>query len=49
MDMMDEDTYKVTIRMFMEFGLISQFQIPYRVSEGAVVNVQNLPQRMRLC
>ena len=33
MDMADEDTYKVTIRMFMEFGLIQQFQIPYRVSD----------------
>ena len=25
------DTFKVTIRMFMEFGLINQFQIPYKV------------------
>eukprot|EP00095_Tigriopus_kingsejongensis_P010391 snap_masked-scaffold1615_size33485-processed-gene-0.0 protein:Tk10391 transcript:snap_masked-scaffold1615_size33485-processed-gene-0.0-mRNA-1 annotation:"camp cgmp cyclic nucleotide" len=27
----DEETFKVTIRMFMEFGLINQFQIPYKV------------------
>ena len=29
--MSDMDTFKVTIRMFMEFGLINQFQIPYKV------------------
>ena len=28
----DDDTYKVTIRMFLEFGLVHQFHIPYKVS-----------------
>ena len=27
----DQDTYKVTIRMFMEFGLVQKFNIPYQV------------------
>ncbi len=31
LEMTDEDTFKVTIRMFMDFGLIQNFQIPYRV------------------
>ena len=26
------NTYKVVIRMFMEFGLIEEYQIPYTVS-----------------
>ena len=33
MDLSDLDTFRVTIRMFMEFGLIQQFQIPYRVRQ----------------
>lgn len=31
MELSDSDTFKVVIRMFMEFGLIQQFQIPYKV------------------
>ena len=27
----DQDTYKVTIRMFLEFGLVQKFNIPYQV------------------
>ena len=27
----DMDTYKVTIRMFLEFGLVEKFNIPYQV------------------
>ena len=26
------NTYKVVIRMFMEFGLIQEYHIPYKVS-----------------
>ena len=39
MDMSDDDTLRVTLRMFMDFGLINQFQIPYRVSGGSRRNV----------
>ena len=31
-------TYKVVIRMFMEFGLVNQFQIPYKVSSFVFLN-----------
>ena len=30
--MNDEETFKVTIRMFIEFDLINQFRIPYKVN-----------------
>ncbi|XP_059082786.1 cGMP-specific 3',5'-cyclic phosphodiesterase-like isoform X2 [Tigriopus californicus] len=36
----DEETFKVTIRMFMEFGLINQFQIPYKVLCQWVLSVK---------
>ena len=29
----DSETFKVVIRMFMDFNLINQYQIPYRVSK----------------
>ena len=29
--MNDEETFKVTLRMFIEFDLVNQFQIPYKV------------------
>ena len=29
----DSETFKVVIRMFMDFNLINQYQIPYRVSQ----------------
>ena len=32
MKLPDYDTYKATVRMFMEFGLVKQFNIPYKVS-----------------
>ncbi len=31
--MSDDDTLNVSLRMFMDFGLIEQFQIPYRVGK----------------
>lgn len=31
----DDDTFKVVIRMFMEFDLVNRFQVPYRVREKA--------------
>ena len=40
--MSDMDTFKVTIRMFMEFGLINQFQIPYKVRKKLYVLMFNL-------
>jgi hypothetical protein len=30
--MSDEETFKVTLRMFMDFDLVNQFQIPYKVN-----------------
>ena len=30
-EMNDEETFKVTLRMFIEFDLVNQFQIPYKV------------------
>ena len=29
----DSETFKVVIRMFMDFNLINQYKIPYRVSK----------------
>ena len=40
MTLPDEDTYKVTIRMFMEFGLVQQYNIPYKVLCRWVLSVK---------
>ena len=40
MTLPDEDTYKVTIRMFLEFGLVQQYNIPYKVLCRWVLSVK---------
>ena len=37
MTLPDYDTYKATLRMFLEFGLVQQFNIPYKVSGSSKV------------
>ena len=34
----DSETFKVVIRMFMDFNLINQYQIPYRVSKTCSIH-----------
>lgn len=36
----EEDTFKVTVRMFLEFGLVQQFNIPYKVLCRWVLSVK---------
>ena len=32
LELHDDETFKVVIRMFMDFNLVNQYQIPYKVS-----------------